>query len=934
VSVRNFQFQFGAIHIPELGLWMDPHEPVLGPERVFISHAHSDHTAPHREVILTEPTSRLAQCRMGDCQWQEHALPFHRRTTFAWQGRDFGLTLLPAGHIFGSAMALIECDGASLLYTGDFKLRPGRSAEAYDLSTGRGVDILIMETTYGRPEYQFPPTDEVIRGTIRFCRESLDNDEIPVLLGYSLGKSQELLCGLAEAGLSIVLHPSVECLTKVYEQMGHRFPPYELLRPGQAAGKVLLFPPGSAGPGMLRGLGQTRTAVLTGWAVEPGCRFRYQTDAAFALSDHADFPDLIKFVQTLAPKQVFTLHGFAADFAATLRGLGFDARALSQDEQLTLPLTSDHRPGQSEPDRPGTPPRASSGKMSVETGEILPAEAFGNFAATCAAVAGTAGKLEKIQTLANFLRGLEGASLRAAATWFTGLPFASTENKVLKVGWTVIRDALSQVSGVTLNEFRQVYLKHSDLGETADELLRGRSVPPTLQISDVSQLFQAIHEARGTALKRGLLEAALSRSPALEAKYLVKIVTGDLRIGLKEGLVEEAIAAAFQIPPEEIRRANLLLGHIGEAAVLAKENSLHQVGLEPFRPVKFMLASPEATAEELWQRLQSGEPEPVAALKESPSPPSSAIHPVWLEDKYDGIRCQLHKVGSRVALYSRDLKEISATFPEIGDAVRNLSADVVIDGEILAMRGETVLPFADLQKRLGRREADLFMAEEVPIRFLAFDLLWVNGHSLLNEPLSSRRQQLEQISWPGLVRLAAVRVAHSAEEVEQAFDAARARQNEGLMAKDPNSPYTPGRRGLAWLKLKKALATLDCVVVGAEFGHGRRKDVLSDYTFAVRDAANGALKTIGKAYSGLTDDEIAKLTQHFLQTAVRRHGRYIEVVPDTVLEIAFDRIQPSARHTSGLALRFPRILRIRIDKTPEQIDTLESARRLAGLLHR
>jgi DNA ligase-1 len=247
------------------------------------------------------------------------------------------------------------------------------------------------------------------------------------------------------------------------------------------------------------------------------------------------------------------------------------------------------------------------------------------------------------------------------------------------------------------------------------------------------------------------------------------------------------------------------------------------------------------------------------------------------------------------------------------------------------MRGEAVLPFADLQKRLGRREGDLFMGEEIPVRLLVFDLLWLNGRSVLNEPLAARRRQLEAIPWPGPVQLVPVRAAHSAEEVEQAFAAARGRANEGLVAKDPDSAYSPGRRGLAWLKLKKALATLDCVVVGAEFGHGRRKDVLSDYTFAVRDASNGALKTIGKAYSGLTDEEIAQLTQHFLQRVVRRQGRYHEVEPDTVLEIAFDRIQPSARHSSGLALRFPRILRVRTDKSPEQIDTLASARRLAGL---
>jgi len=300
-------------------------------------------------------------------QWREHALPFHQRTAFTWEDRAFDLTLLPAGHIFGSAMALIECQGESLLYTGDFKLRPSRSAEACEMSA-RGIDILIMETTYGRPEYQFPPTDEVIRGVIRFCREALDNDEVPVLLGYSLGKSQELLYGLADAGLPIALHPTVECLTKVYEQMGHRFPPYQLVDPADVSGKVLLYPPGAGGPGVLRNFGRKRTAVLTGWAVDAGCRFRYQTDAAFPLSDHADFPDLIKFVRTIGPREVFTLHGFAADFAATLRGLGFEARALNQDEQLSLHLAMELRPAKGESILSPASPAGPKQEMTSEIG--------------------------------------------------------------------------------------------------------------------------------------------------------------------------------------------------------------------------------------------------------------------------------------------------------------------------------------------------------------------------------------------------------------------------------------------------------------------------------------------------------------------------------------------------------------------------------------
>src|SRR5439155_9951348 len=256
---------------------------------------------------------------------------------------------------------------------------------------------------------------------------------------------------------------------------------------------------------------------------------------------------------------------------------------------------------------------------------------------------------------------------------------------------------------------------------------------------------------------------------------------------------------------------------------------------------------------------------------------------VWLEDKYDGVRSQLHKIGGRVALYSRELKEVTDTFFDIADAARKLPGDLVLDGELLAMRGEQVLSFGELQRRLGRREGDLFLGQEIPVRYIAFDLLWRDGRSLLDEPLRSRRQTLESIArWGGAFGLARITQARSAEEIEASFEAARARGNEGLVIKDPESVYSPGRRGLAWLKLKKALATLDCVVVGVEYGHGKRREVLSDYTFAVREVESGELKTIGKAYTGLTDAEIAVLTRHFLSKTVRQRGHYREVQPDTV----------------------------------------------------
>jgi DNA ligase-1 len=932
VSIFQTQYASGSLRLPALGLWLDPHDPQA--DLVFVSHAHSDHIAEHREVILSEPTSRLMQSRLPG-QRREHVLPFHQPRRFQIAEQPFDITLLPAGHIFGSAMSFIHCEQQSLLYTGDFKLRPGLSAETCE---PRQADILVMETTYGRAHYRFPPTAGVMQGIIRFCREALDNDETPVLLGYSLGKSQELLCGLGDAGLPLMLHGTVFKLTQIYEQFGQCFPPYERYEAGAARGKVLLCPPHVIHSAMLRNLGKSRTAILTGWAVDSNCRYRYQCDAAFPLSDHADYGDLLELVKQVQPRKVYTLHGFAADFAQSLRELGIEAHALSQEEQFLLPLDQAARQVRSprpKEKRPRTQnaaaPIEAAGTADGPLANSAPSS-FHDFARTCSLIAADARKLEKIRLLAEYLRGLNPAAVAFAATWFSGRPFSASQNKVLQLGWAVLRDAMTAFSGVEEAALHQIYLKHSDLGETVAELLT-REIVPTLSIEQVAELFDKLQAARGPLAKTPLLSDALERASALEGKYLVKIITGDLRIGLKEGLVEEAVASAFGQPPEVVRQANLLLGDIGETARLASLDRLADAAMVPFRPIKFMLASPEPTAAEVWNRMHTAVPAGDTLENQeaaSKAAAGGARFPVWVEDKYDGVRCQLHKVGLKVALYSRDLKEITNTFLEVADAARKLPADFILDGEILAMRGEEVLPFASLQRRLGRRQGDLFMGEEVPIQFVAFDLLWSNEESLLNRPLRERRTRLEALKLSAPFRLARITPAHSAEEIDSIFDAARERNNEGLMIKDPLSVYAPGRRGLAWVKLKKAFATLDCVVVGAEYGHGKRSKVLSDYTFAVRDETSGELKTIGKAYSGLTDVEIERLTQHFFQTALRQRGRYFEVRPETVLEIAFDRIAPSERHNSGLAMRFPRIVRIRTDKNVNEIDTLATARKLAA----
>jgi DNA ligase 1 len=945
-----WQVEFRAgVRLPQIDWWLDAHFPQ---QRSFVSHAHSDHIAPHGEILCSAGTSRLMHARMPGKR-VEHVLPFEFSEQLT---TDCGVTLYPAGHIFGSAQSLLthEVHGR-LLYTGDFKLRRGRSAEA--CATPQ-AEVLIMETTFGRPHYVFPPTAQVLVDIAAFCHNCIDEGETPVLFGYSLGKSQELLCGLAEAKLPIMLHPQPLRLTRIYEELGMRFPPYREFDAAEVAGHVVICPPQQSNAPFLRRIGPRRTAVVTGWAVDPGAIYRYQCDAAFPLSDHADFPDLLRFVDAVRPQRVLTLHGFAQDFARTLRERGIEAWAIGEDNQLEFGLSSRAVAGGKFAAERDTAPEAPDGSsLLAEDSPAAPCATAGNprcflrFAQVADAVRATPKKLEKIALLGAYLTELDPPDAALAALFFTARPFPQSVNRVLAMGWSVVKRAVLDVAQMTAADYYAAYHRFADAGDAAEALLAGRTNSAGATLAEIADFFAAIADARGPAAKLDLLQARLARLSAVEAKYLVKIVTGDLRIGLKEGLVEEAIAAAAGESTEAVREANMLSGDIYLVAKAARERRLADIQLRVFHPLQFMLASPEPTAEAIVARFTAaglpltGDPEipPKVGERDEPSPSAAPLPSpkIWLEEKYDGIRCQVHKQGSRVELYSRDLKRITDQFPDLARAAAEIAGDFVIDGELLAWRDGRALPFAELQKRLGRKGDDFFLGAEIPVSVSCYDLLWCNGQPMLQQSLARRRAELERLLPPSSgdasspVRhpqfiLAPVQFAHSAPEIEAAFLAARRRGNEGLIAKDPDSPYTPGRRGLAWLKLKKAFATLDVVVVGVEYGHGKRRDVLSDYTFAVRDPEHDRLLTVGKAYSGLTDAEIAALTQHFLANTVAVHGRYREVVPDTVIEVAFDTIQPSARHESGFALRFPRIARIRTDKTPIAIDTLATCRKLAA----
>jgi DNA ligase-1 len=594
-------------------------------------------------------------------------------------------------------------------------------------------------------------------------------------------------------------------------------------------------------------------------------------------------------------------------------------------------------------------------------------------AEACERIAGTTKKVEKIAIVAGYLKSSPPGEASVAAVFLSGRPFPAWEETTLQVGGRLLWQVVQELSGRDQRELSAAYRTHGDLGAVAAEVLPGRRVSESVgagdlahqnraalgsvgqnedshfahgsspSVPEVQAAFREIAAARGPAAKTILVRELLSRVTPIEAKYIVKIVTGDLRIGLKESLVEDAIAKAYGGKLSEVQRANMLLGDIGETLQLAARGSLGASGFSDvkirlFHPLGFMLASPAQSAEDALGYFENA----------------------LVEDKYDGIRAQAHCSGGEARIFSRTRDEITESFPELPDALAGLAQDAILDGEIVAWSylaaesGETgrALPFSALQQRLGRKKVSDQMMRRIPVAYLVFDILYAKGELLIDRPLRERAKLLDELlatprvptretprgaqgqlmlesTEPAItaqVFRAPVFRASSPQDVDQLFEAAQARGNEGLMIKDPESAYTPGRRGKSWLKLKRELATLDVVVTAVEYGHGKRIGVLSDYTFAVRDGER--LVNIGKAYSGLTDVEIAEMTKWFLEHTIEDQGFRLIVEPRIVLEVAFNNMMRSERHESGYALRFPRIVRIRTDKPPEEADTIERAQQI------
>jgi DNA ligase-1 len=573
-------------------------------------------------------------------------------------------------------------------------------------------------------------------------------------------------------------------------------------------------------------------------------------------------------------------------------------------------------------------------------------------APACEAISGTTKKLEKRQIVADYLRSRTPDEAAVSAVFLSGRVFPAYEQTILQVGGTQLWKAVQELSGKSDAAMTAASRRHGDLGSATYEVLSSGGEPPkagSLNVLDVMKTFRRIAQTRGAGAKFTLVRELLSRATPLEAKYLVKIMTGELRIGMRESLVEEGIAQAYGVDLAEVQRANMMLGDIGETCRLAMERRLAEARMRLFHPLGFMLATPVESAEGAFSFFQHAH----------------------VEDKYDGIRAQAHCRDGEVKIFSRTLDDVTESFPELAEALAGFAGEVILDGEIVAWTARTekdcgnltatgeALPFSELQKRLGRKKVTETLMRSVPVVYVAFDVLYSDGELVIDKPLRERAAVLDAIfaraRRPAMVRTAdpqgklifesaledsqahaeviraPVLRADSAEHLQELFEAAQGRGNEGLMIKDAESPYTPGRRGQSWLKMKRELATLDAVVTAVEYGHGKRVGVLSDYTFAVRDGER--FVNIGKAYSGLTDKEIAEMTQWFLAHTLVDRGFVREVEPKIVLEVAFNAIMQSDRHKSGYALRFPRIVRIRDDKPPEEVDTIERVREIYARQH-
>ena len=535
-------------------------------------------------------------------------------------------------------------------------------------------------------------------------------------------------------------------------------------------------------------------------------------------------------------------------------------------------------------------------------------------------------KLEKltkrnvmIRIVADFLKNLSEDEIEPAISMILGRPFPKYDQRTLDVSWATLRNVIRRLSGPTWNNFYSAFRNTGDVGAAVKIIFensvahrQSTLIEKPLTLLEVRRIFERIAESKGQGSrerKERLVESLLSRATPLEAKYLVKIMIGEMRTGFQEGLMEAAVSEAFSIPLKEVQTASMLTGDVAEVAVLCKKhgvNGILNLGFKIFRPIKPMLAQMAGSLREVFEE-HGGK--------------------TALEYKLDGARIQIHMSNGEVRIFSRRLTDVTRSLPEIVTLARNevKANEVILEGEVIAVGNDgRPLPFQHLMRRFKRIHRIDEIAKKIPVEFYLFDILYVDGENMIKTPYIERRNRLKEIA--GNIPLTKQIITSNISEAESFLKKAVNEGHEGLMAKRIDSPYFPGVRGKHWLKIKEVLPPLDLVIVAAEYGYGRRHKWLSDYYLAARDGDR--FTVVGKTFKGLTDNEIAEMTRRLKEIAIKSEGNRVIVLPKIVVEVAYNEIQKSPKYESGMALRFARITRIRDDKMPEEADTIETVRKI------
>jgi len=535
------------------------------------------------------------------------------------------------------------------------------------------------------------------------------------------------------------------------------------------------------------------------------------------------------------------------------------------------------------------------------------------FAQLCSRVEGASGSLQKIDLIAAFLAELEESELQIASNLVMGTVFPPGSDLVMGVGPSILYEALGRACGCPPEAISDMLRATGDPGLVAEQLAQSRRPigfgsfiePEQLSIAGVYQRFLDVARAAGKRsqdIKVKNLQYLFSQATPLEAKYVARLAIEDLRIGVGEGGVRDALAKAFTTPAEEVERGYNLTNDMGLVAVSAKRRTLADLSIAINHPIKMMLA-------------QLGESIP-AAMQE--------MGQTAVEWKFDGARVQIHKDGDKVRIYSRRLENVTGSLPEIVSAVtKEISApSAILDGEAVALGPDgRPRPFQEILKRFRRKYNVKRLAAQIPLTLFVFDLIYLNGKSAIDLPLLERRRLLADICSPKL--LADQTVSDRPERVEEIYQKALNAGHEGIMLKNPSSVYAPGKRGKNWLKIKPVMETLDLVVIGAKWGEGRRATFLGSYRLACRDPETGNLLDVGWVATGFSDEALADLTEMFKDLVVVDKAMEVELKPAVIFEVAYEEIQRSPNYSSGYALRFPRLVAVRSDKSLEEADALD-----------